>query len=161
MISPLQMVQVHSSVRAHVWLCTLFTPSPSGSAVFLMLCLLEKCALVLSGMFSSVAEFSQTDLSVTRNPLVSLLQPEASGFRSLGFCTFSLLLGTPVCGDLSDDLVIVICISDVANIVSGCHWIRSSVNRLKMAIIHLHRAFTNKKQTRTYGLQAAGRNVYH
>lgn len=136
------------------------TPSPSGSAVFLMLCLHAKCALVLSGMFLSVSEFSQTDPSVqlwgTSDPLVSPLLPEGFGFHC--FCKFSLLLGTPVCGDFSDDLVIVNCIYNMANNFSGCHWIRSSGNRLK---IHLRRALTNKSQTGIYGLQAAGRNVYH
>lgn len=29
---------------------------------------------------------------------------------------------------------------------SGCHWILTSVNRLKMATIHLPRTFTNEKQ---------------
>lgn len=114
----------------------------------LILCLLTKWALMLSGLFSSVCEFSPTTLSMwhwaTKDPVSNPhTHTEGSLTSGAGFYTRVRLCFAGV-----------FCILDVVDSVLGCYWIRSSVNRQ----LFIYQEPLQKPGA--YYLKADGRNAY-
>lgn len=119
----------------------------------LMLCLLVKCALMLSAMFSFVCELSQTNLreqqrihspgsseapsQMGASPVEQEPRDDAAVCTARRFYRFHSLLSShipirPVSIRVKElfwwfeeleELDVDICIADMANIISGCYWI--------------------------------------